>query len=308
MLLNEESSAYYPLLIDGGLSNVLEGHGCDLDHQLWTASLIADQPEAIIRTHLEYLKAGAHCITTASYQASIAGLREKGFNSNEAKSLILKSVELAEIAIKRAINEGLIKTKPIIAASIGPYGAYLADGSEYRGNYGVSDETLVSFHQERINILDKSKADLLAIETIPSLQEANVLSDLTIQCDKPVWISFSCKDEQLLNDGSKITDAISIFRDHSRVFAVGVNCTQPQYISSLISSIKEFAGNKKIVVYPNSGEAYNARDKTWVGVSDPDAFIAMAEEWLGLGADIIGGCCRIGPSHIRALKQLLENK
>jgi homocysteine S-methyltransferase len=295
----------YPFIIDGGLSNVLEEQGCDLNHKLWTASLLEKNPEAIIQAHFDYLKSGAQCITTSSYQASIPGLIDNGYSRDAAEAIIIKSVQLAEIAIRRAKSLGIINSMPLIAASIGPYGAYLADGSEYRGNYGVSDEILRSFHLEKIKILDRSNADLLACETIPSFQEAKVLSDIINHVDKPVWISFSCRDVEHINDGSKIKNCVSLFRNHPKVFAIGANCTDPKYISGLIRNIKESSGDKKIIVYPNSGEAYNAKSKTWIGVSKPKFFAEMTKEWSKLGADIIGGCCRIGPEHIRRMSEIL---
>lgn len=299
----------YPFIIDGGLSNVLEDQGCDLNHKLWTASLLEKNPDAIIQAHFEYLKSGAQCITTSSYQASIPGLIDIGYNRDTAEALIIKSIKLAEIAIKRAMDSGIVNEIPLIAASVGPYGAYLADGSEYLGNYDVSDETLRVFHLEKIKILDRSNADFLACETIPSFQEAKVISDIINHVDKPVWISFSCRDEQHLNDGSKIKNCVSLFGNHPKVFAIGVNCTDPKYISGIITCIKANAGDKKIIVYPNSGEAYNAKNKTWLGLSKPKFFAEMTKEWSKLGADIIGGCCRIGPEHIsRMSKILLKNE
>ncbi len=293
-------------LIDGGLSNVLESNGCDLNHKLWTAHLIETNPDAIVQAHLAYLESGAQCITTASYQASLPGLLDIGYSKILAEKLILKSIHLAEIAIESALKAGNVDFRPLIAASIGPYGAYLADGSEYRGNYGVSDDTLKSFHLDRIRILDQSNADILACETIPSFQEAKILSEILLHVDKPAWISFSCKDEQHLNDGSKIDDCVSFFNNHPKVFAVGVNCTNPKYVSDLIGRIKSNVGEKKIIVYPNSGEVYNAKRKTWKGLSDPEHFVEMSKEWTELGADIIGGCCRIGPEHIRGINNLLK--
>ena len=295
----------YPIILDGGLSNVLEELGYDLNHKLWTASLIEKHPEAIVQAHLEYLKSGAQYITTSCYQASIPGLIEIGYNKEEAEALILKSVDLAEIAIQRAIDTGIINHNPMIAASIGPYGAYLADGSEYRGNYGISDEALKKFHIGKITLLDQSNADLLAFETIPSFQEARVLSEILNHIEKPSWISFSCKDEEHLNDGSKIKNSVALFEHHPSVFAIGVNCTHPKYVSSIIQQLKNSVGEKKIIVYPNSGEAYNAKSKTWLGVSKPKFFEEMAKEWSTLGADIIGGCCRIGPEHIRKISDVL---
>ena len=295
----------HPFIIDGGLSNVLEAQGCDLNHKLWTADVLDKNPDAIIKAHLEYLDAGAQCITTSSYQASISGLMGIGHNLKTAEKLILKSIQLAEIAIETALKSGIVNFKPLIAASIGPYGAYLADGSEYLGNYGVSDNALRDFHRERIGILDRSNADILACETIPSFQEARVLSEILFDVEKPAWIAFSCKDEEHLSDGSKIEACVSIFRDHPRVFAVGVNCTDPKYISGIIQRMKASGGGNKIIVYPNSGEAYNAKSKTWLGLSDPKYFVEMSKEWTKLGANIVGGCCRIGPEHIRKICDLL---
>jgi homocysteine S-methyltransferase len=296
----------YPLLIDGGLSNVLEQQGHNLNHKLWTARLLDKDPEAIVQAHLVYLKAGARCITTASYQASIPGLMTAGYEHDKAEALILRSIRLAELAIERAMETGFIDHKALIAASIGPYGAYLADGSEYRGDYGVSDETLSGFHQDRINILEASNADFFACETIPSMQEARVLSGILEQSPKQAWISFSCKDERHINDGTKIAECAALFKEHPNVFAIGINCTAPKYVSGLIQQLKDNSGTKKIVVYPNSGEAYNARTKTWLGTSDPDLFVEMADEWRMLGADIIGGCCRIGPDHIKRISEKMD--
>lgn len=294
----------YPLLIDGGLSNELEAQGCDLNHQLWSAQLLDKSPNKIIQAHLAYLIAGAKCIITSNYQSSIPGFMDCGYSLDEAEKMILKSVELAEIAINSYTNNMQPNYKPLIAASIGPFGAYLADGSEYHGNYHVSDNQLKEFHLNRINILDDSNADFFACETIPSFQEAKVLGEILKQTKKPAWLSFSCKDEKHLNDGTKIEDCALFFKSHANIFALGINCTAPKHISGLIKSIKNNS-RKKVVIYPNSGEAYNAKSKTWMGVSNPESFAKMCEEWLSLGADIIGGCCRIGPSHIKYISDIL---
>ena len=290
-----------PFLLDGGLSNVLEARGWDLNHKLWTARLLDQHPEAIIQAHLDYLEAGAQCITTASYQASIPGLIQAGFSRPEAIRLLEKSTELAEAAVERFLENHTPTARPLIAASIGPYGAYLADGSEYRGNYGVSDKALEDFHRERIEVLARTRADILAVETIPSLSEAKVLASILASVDKPAWVSFSCRDEVHLNDGSTIAESVSVFRNHPTVFAVGVNCTKPAYISGIIQSIKDTGIDKRIVVYPNSGEAYNANTKTWMGLSEPLSFAQMCQEWHAQGASIIGGCCRIGPEQITGI-------
>lgn len=299
------TNTIYPLLLDGGLSNVLQEQGFDLNHKLWYGQLLETNPEAVIQAHIEYLKSGAKCIITSGYQSSIPGFMANGFDKTSAENLIIKSVTLAEIAVHQALKSGIINDKPLIAASVGPYGAYLADGSEYRGNYGVSDQTLHAFHYDRIRLLDHTNADLLACETIPAFQEAKVLSEILYEVDKPAWVSFSFKDEHRINDGTEIGQCISLFANHPKVFAIGVNCTAPEYISGIIKNIKASSWDKKIVVYPNSGQAYNAESKTWLGISDPELFVEMAQEWIELGVDIIGGCCTIGPRHIKSLSNIL---
>ena len=186
----------------------------------------------------------------------------------------------------------------------GPYGAILADGSEYRGDYTISEKALKDFHAKRIQLLATTKADFFGFETIPSLMEVKVLSQLLAYSTKPSWVSFSCKDELHLNDGNKISEAAKLLVNTSTVFAIGVNCTSPKYISAIIDNLKQSAPDKKIIVYPNSGEVYHVQSKSWLGVSDPFSFEKMAQEWLEKGADIIGGCCRIGPQHIERIKDL----
>lgn len=293
----------YPLLIDGGLSNQLEKQGHDLNHKLWSAKLLESEPEAIIKAHLAYLEAGAQCITTASYQASIPGFMSIGYDMATAESLIKKSVHLAEKAIKRFHIKG---SKPFIAASVGPYGAYLADGSEYHGNYGISEETLREFHEHRIRLLDHSNADILACETIPSFKETIVLANILKDINKQTWVSFSCKDEFHINDGTPIEDCVDILSDHPNIFAIGVNCTSPKYISGLVKAIKPKIKDKRIIIYPNAGDVYNADTKTWSGLSTTTSFVEMVKEWLELGVDIIGGCCRVGPEEIKSMKKLIK--
>ena len=300
-------SIKYPLILDGGMSNVLENQGCDLNHKLWSAKIIETNPQAIVNCHLTYLEAGANCITTAGYQATVKGFMDLGFGLTEAKQLVLKSVELAEKAKSEFLTKNKIKDNIFIAASMGPYGAYLADGSEYRGAYAIPEKELENFHLEQIKILDASGADFLAFETIPSLAEIKALSSLLIDTIKPAWVSFSCKDGHYLNDGNKIREAAKILANHPTVFAIGVNCTAPKYITSIIQTLKNSAPDKRVIVYPNSGEVYRADSKSWQGISDPNLFQTMAKEWFESGADILGGCCRIGPDHIRKIKALIKS-
>jgi len=270
---------------------------------------LINNPQAIAGVHRDYLDAGAQCITSASYQASVPGFASIGVASQRARDLFNHSVEIA----RKACDEFLSHNpncgyQPMVAASVGPYGAFLADGSEYTGYYGVEDRTLVEFHRQRLEWLDQSGADVLACETIPSLQEASILCELLKTANTPAWISFSCRNDRQLNDGSTITAAAAMFERHPKVVALGVNCSAPQTIASLIGRIKSILPGKAIVVYPNSGEHYDAVSKTWHGVETPLECAAAARTWLNAGASIIGGCCRIGPAHIAAIAAAMDDQ
>ena len=298
-----------PLILDGGLGSELVRRGQDISSKLWSAELLIDNPQAIAEVHRDYLDAGAQCITSASYQASVPGFASIGVASQRARDLFNHSVEIA----RKACDEFLSHNpncgyQPMVAASVGPYGAFLADGSEYTGYYGVEDRTLVEFHRQRLEWLDQSGADVLACETIPSLQEASILCELLKTANTPAWISFSCRNDRQLNDGSTITAAAAMFERHPKVVALGVNCSAPQTIASLIGRIKSILPGKAIVVYPNSGEHYDAVSKTWHGVETPLECAAAARTWLNAGASIIGGCCRIGPAHIAAIAAAMDDQ
>ncbi len=296
-----------PLILDGGLATQLEAQGYSLDSQLWSALLLRDDPRAIVDAHLAFFEAGAHCTISASYQATRSGLMTLGLSASEAQALIVKSVELAVAA-----REEFLVAKPktsgplLVAASVGPYGAPLGDGSEYTGDYGVDDTALIEFHRERLSWLDHSGADLLACETIPSLQEAKVLQGLLMEVDSPAWVSFSCRDGTHLNDGTPIEVCARLFKGHPRVRAIGINCTSPIYINELIGEIKKVDPTQKVVVYPNSGEIYDASNNSWHGTSSPIECGEAAQTWRQSGADIIGGCCRMGPEHIKSIKETMR--
>jgi homocysteine S-methyltransferase len=295
----------FPLLIDGGLSNQLESQGCDLNHPLWTARLIQDDQKEVIKAHLAYLDAGAKCIATMSYQASRMGYEQIGITHKEADALILKSVDLAAEAGKLFMSKNPHAARPLIAASLGPYGAALSDGSEYRGDYQVEKTVLAEFHSSRIDLLANSSADLLAFETIPSLEEAQVLSELLKQTSKPYWVSFSCIDETCISDGTNIKKVVDLFESSKSIFAIGVNCTAPKYISGLITQIKRAGWPKHIIVYPNLGEVFNAEAKTWENTEQEQLLNAeIVEDWFDRGADIIGGCCQVGPDDISKINHL----
>jgi homocysteine S-methyltransferase len=295
-----------PIILDGGLATELEAQGHDLGTDLWSAELLRNKPQAIIDAHRAYFEAGANCSISASYQATINGFVSLGLSAEEAKALILKSVDLAITAREEFLHTNPeIEIRPLVAASIGPYGAFLSDGSEYTGDYDISDAGLIEFHQQRLNWLDNSNADVLACETIPCLQEAKVLHTLLEKTLTPSWVSFSCKDGQHLHDGTPVKDCAVLFADHAQVKAIGVNCTSPVYINSLITEIRQATPQQNIVVYPNSGEVYEASDNSWHGTATPLECGRAAKEWLERGANIIGGCCRMGPDHINEIERSL---
>jgi homocysteine S-methyltransferase len=300
------------LLLDGGLATELERRGHDLNHSLWSARLLLEAPDAIRDVHRAYLDAGADCLITASYQASLPGLKAAGLSGSSAVDLLRRAVAVAceardDFAHEAGGGNGGRRLRPLVAASVGPYGAYLADGSEYRGNYGVSQGELREFHELRWNILSESGADLIACETLPDLDEARVLLELLEHTEgPPAWVSFSCRDAARINDGTPIAEGVSLFRDCDRVIAVGVNCSAPVHIGELIDTIRAAAPNKQIVVYPNSGEGYDGERREWIGESDPRDFGKLAQEWFDRGARLIGGCCRTGPDHIRAIREALS--
>jgi len=278
-------------VIDGGLATQLEAQGCRIDNPLWSASMIESNPQAIVDAHRAFLDVGAEIIITASYQAT-------------EPNLVARSVELAiqardEFSRDNSTNE----RRPLIAGSVGPYGAAMSDGSEYTGDYSVGADELREFHRNRLEILDNSGADLLACETIPSFDEAEVLCKLLENARHPAWISFSCRDENSISDGTPIAKAAALFRDHPRVLAVGVNCTRPQFVIPLIGALREAIPNKAIVVYPNSGEDYDAGTKSWSGTVTALDWVSAARQWVDAGAVIIGGCCRTSPEHIRAIRE-----
>lgn len=296
-----------PILLDGGLATQLEAQGCDIGNSLWSASLLTSNTQAIVDASRAYLDAGAECIATASYQASRGGFASLGFSEGEADEIMLLSVEIA----KRARDEFLADNPkceriPLIAASIGPYGAALHDGSEYTGRYDAGAEELRAFHDDRLQLFDNSDADVLACETIPSVTEAEVLAGLLRECTTPAWVSFSCRDERCISDGTPVEDVAILFRDHPTVLAVGINCTPPQYASSLIRKIHDVLPDKAILAYPNSGETYDVMDNSWSGTVSPLDCASAAEDWVSAGATLVGGCCRMGPGHIRAMAKRIR--
>ena len=311
------------MVIDGSMSTALEHLGADLNSKLWTARALAESPDLVRQVHLDYFRAGADCGITCSYQATIPGLTANGYTQEEAERLIARSVEIFREARQQWWEEEgkqAGRVWPLCLAGIGPYGAYLADGSEYRGRYGVSDEVLDRFHRRRMEILREAGADILLIETQPSLHEALLAAGIAEEFGADYWISFSCMDEKHICEGDRIRDCAKAFaKDHPHLQMIGVNCTKPVYIAGLVKELRaglqDAAGDGgrmiPIGVYPNSGEEYDAVTKTWHGTGDARSFGEYAMDYMKAGADAVGGCCTTVASHVEqvvdARKQFVES-
>lgn len=297
------------LILDGALATELEKLDCDLEDPLWSARVLLDEPEKIRKVHYAYFEAGADIAITASYQASIDGFKKRGISEADARALMKKTVELAQQAREDYWQEKMesFRPYPLIAGSVGPYGAYLADGSEYIGNYGISDSFLYDFHKPRIEALVEAGADILAVETIPSLQEARVTCDALKEFpDISAWMTFTLRDAIHISEGTSLKECAEVLNACSQVAAIGVNCVTTEFVSGAVQALHACT-QKPIIIYPNSGEHYNPETKTWYG----DNHIHMdtaAADWAEKGAKIIGGCCRTGPEDIRSIHKILRKK
>lgn len=298
------------LLLDGGLSTELEKDPWNkkLDSSLWSAAVLADDPQSIASVHLSYMNAGCDIISTCSYQASISGFLSAGFDEESAINLLQSSVNLAVSAISEYTQLNPTSRKKL-AISIGCYGAYLANGSEYTGDYGdISHQQLFQFHKTKLETLLKAeslstfeKQDLyIAFETIPSELEALAIADL---CKLPmleylkIWVSFCCKDGLHLTDGSKLIDAV---KNIPQTVIVGVNCCKPEYVESLLSEL----GSRPKIAYGNSGQDYSGGK--WHG--NARSYVDFAKQWLNdPNLEIVGGCCKTTPKDMLDIKKYIQS-
>lgn len=302
-----------PLVLDGGLSNQLEAQGCDLSDELWSARLLADDPGQLEAAHTAYARAGARVLITGSYQATYEGFAHRGVGHEEATALLRRSVELARAGAERAAAErtaagergaGERGAEPVwVAASVGPYGAMLADGSEYRGRYGLSVAELARFHRPRIEALAAAGPDALALETVPDADEAAALLSAVEGCGVPVWLSYSIAGETT-RAGQPLREAFALAAGVDQVIAVGVNCCEPGDADRAVEMAADITG-KPVVVYPNSGEEWDATARSWRGRATFDP--GRVKAWRDAGARLIGGCCRVGPERIAELAAVVRN-
>ena len=308
------------VLLDGGLASELEVRGHRLQDSLWSARLLMDDPDAILDVHLDYLRAGADVVVSASYQASLQGFAQRGLGPAAGEALLRRSVRLARQAVEAFESSGADgRLRPLVAASIGPYGAFLADGSEYRGDDSLDEDALMDFHRRRLDILaetipESGGADLLACETIPSGREARALTALLAERRSrgrgvPAWLSLSCRDGARLADGTPIADLVQQISHEPSWVALGVNCTAPRHVPSLITAVASQT-DLPVLAYPNSGETWDAEAKRWGEARGPEdgqgvGLADLAPSWRRLGARLLGGCCRTTPSDIRRLRRVL---
>ena len=280
-------------LLDGGFSTALEELGNQLNTSLWSGELLKSHPDQVRAAHKLFADARAQVLISSSYQISYPGCQALGWSKEDVDKALIDSTELARFPGVK------------IAASVGPYGAYLADGSEYRGNYGLSKDELKNFHRERLAALIATNPDLLAVETIPELTEASAIIELIqeIKPEMPFWISFSCKSESELSSGEKFADAVALVNSAPAAVAVGINCTKPSFIAPLLRGAQS---SIPFVVYPNSGREWDAVAKVWLGPINSSFEISEIQAWKSLGAAVIGGCCGVSPSDIAQLHTLIK--
>lgn len=283
------------LVADGGLATELEARGFDLSDPLWSARLLADAPADITAVHAAFFAAGAMIATTASYQASFEGFAARGIDRRAAAGLLRRSVQLARLAAGGAKDRW-------VAASVGPYGAARADGSEYRGRYGLSVAALTAWHRPRLEVLAGAGADVLACETVPDLDEAEALVNLIREANVPAWLSYTI-DGLSTRAGQPLTAAFEVAAGVPQIVAVGVNCCAPDDVLPAIEIAREVTG-KPVIVYPNSGESWDTGRRRWTGPARLSPGLAPA--WVAAGARVIGGCCRVWPTDIAAVSTALR--
>ncbi|KAF9701171.1 hypothetical protein EKO04_000741 [Ascochyta lentis] len=327
-----------PVILDGALATYLETLGADISGALWSADILLQNPSLIKQTHLDYYRAGAQVAITASYQASLAGLNKHlKLDDEQGKAVVRKSVELAQEARDEWIEEHVkslseleklgvsfnrssvaeyrqsTRNRLFVAGSVGPYGAFLADGSEYRGDYSLAKQEMKAFHRGRIQALVEAGVDVLACETIPSLGETEALLELLSEEFKETeaWFAFTLRDAEHISDGTPLTRIAALFDNAPQVIAVGFNCVPDDIGLAALKVLKPLQEGKKwkMIVYPNSGEQWNAAAREWEGQRTEGGQLAVkTKQWADAGAVLVGGCCRTTPADITVMREVLQPK
>ncbi|MFJ7159502.1 homocysteine S-methyltransferase [Streptomyces sp. NPDC101118] len=286
-----------PVLLDGGLSNQLADQGCDLSGELWSARVLDEAPDQIEAAHTAYVRAGAEVLITASYQVSHEGFGRRGHTPAQVDRLLRRSVELADRAARTAPPG-----HPVwVAASVGPYGAVLADGSEYRGRYGLTVAELAAFHRPRVTALLAARPDVLALETVPDTDEAEALLRVVAGSGTPAWLSYTVEGDRT-RAGQPLAEAFALAAEAPEVIAVGVNCCDPHDVAGAVRLAA--ACGKPVVAYPNDGSVWDAATRHWHAPETPAPWPVPA--WRAAGARLIGGCCRVGPTAVAGLATALK--
>jgi S-methylmethionine-dependent homocysteine/selenocysteine methylase len=287
-------------VIDGGLSTALELLGADISGPLWTAQTVIEDPALLERAHRSFVEAGANIIATASYQCGTKQFESIGLSAKEARDALASTTTIARRAV-----EG---TSVAVAASVGPFGASQANGSEYNGRYGVEWRVVEDYHREKLAILVDSGADLIAIETIPLADEALLIAEILEELGAPpAWFSFGFADETQTYGLDAVDKAVLSIAGYADLVAIGMNCTHPRYVDSLLASMSELVSGIPLIVYPNHGREWDAVARCWIGDSMSISAVETVKLWVDLGARLIGGCCGIGPEDIAHLVNLVSN-
>ncbi|MQS75531.1 homocysteine S-methyltransferase [Companilactobacillus halodurans] len=312
-LISEDLENKKGLVVDGAMATELEKHGVETNNDLWSATALIKNPEAITAVHKSYFQSGADIAITNTYQANVKKFEELGLSEEKSKNLIVQAVKLAQKA-RADYFDALPKAErqkraphPLVAGSVGPYGAYLADGSEYRGDYDLTQTQYQDFHRQRMQLLDSAGVDLFAFETQPNFEEAKALVDLLVKefPEQHAWLSFSIKDTETLCDGTSLFEAVHYFDEVKQLSAIGVNCTTLENIEETVKNIRSVT-DKNIIVYPNNGDIYDPNTKTWQNNPQADTFSDLVPKWLEAGADLIGGCCRTTPEDIQQVSEIVN--
>lgn len=297
-----------PVVLDGAMATELEARSVPMHESLWSAAAIDSAPEAIGAVHAAYLDAGARVIETNTYQASVLGLTDAGARPAQARGLIRDAAELARLAVEDRADRRPGR-RALVAGSIGPFGAYLCDGSEYTGTYELSPAEYRVFHVERVRALAEAGVDVLAVETMPRLDEARALVGLiAAETDRPAWVCFQVRRDGgpvVLADGTPLVEATRWAQEEDTVAAVGVNCVAPALVAPALETLASGTG-KPLVCYPNSGEAWDARSRRWRPARTPVDWARLVPGWLASGARLIGGCCRTRPADIARIAAALR--
>jgi len=291
------------LVLDGAMATELEARGCDLTDSLWSAKVLIENPDLIYQVHYDYYNAGAQVAITASYQATPQGFAKRGLTEAESLALIARSVELASRARRDYLSVAPQAGNLLVAGSVGPYGAFLADGAEYRGDYSLPQAEMIDFHRPRVRTLIEAGADILACETLPSFQEIQALVALLAEFpETPAWFSFTLRDIEHLSDGTPLKEVVALLESCPQAVALGLNCIALDQVTASLQTLSRLTA-KPLVVYPNSGEQYDAASKSWHSDASTCKLSDNLAAWQAAGAKLIGGCCRTTPADIAVIAQ-----